>query len=146
MRAAAALVSRSPLQACPRSNNLKTRKSRGSCVIPRDFYMVIIFNLDFFPLSPAFSLFACINFAAYFVRTNLRSSLAFVHLKQFFCLGKLLVIVRRSLRRKRLDFLLLASLDCKKLRVLRALRMTDRSFVFVLIICKSISKYPPRSS
>ena len=44
-----------------------------------------------------------------------------------------MVIVWRSLRRKPqaalLDFLLLASLDCKKLRVLRALRMTDRGGV-----------------
>ena len=38
-----------------------------------------------------------------------------------FAKGLLLVIVWRSLRRKRLDFLLLASLDCKKLRGLRGL-------------------------
>ena len=43
-----------------------------------------------------------------------------------FAKGLLLVSVCRSLRRKRLDFLLLASLDCKKLRGLRALRMTVR--------------------
>ena len=66
---------------------------------------------------------------AQYVRTNPRPFLAFMHTEQFFCLGKLLVSVCRSLRRKRLDFLLLALLDCKKLRGLRALRMTDRGVV-----------------
>ena len=46
-----------------------------------------------------------------------------------FAKGLLSVTVRRSLRRKRLDFLLLTSFDCKKLRGLRTLRMTDRSIV-----------------
>ena len=60
-----------------------------------------------------------------------------------FARGKLLVIVWRSLRRKRLDFLLLASLDCKKLRVLRALRMTCKFFSAAGGVCFREEQAPP---
>jgi hypothetical protein len=60
-----------------------------------------------------------------------------------FAKGLLLVIVRRSLRRKRLDFLLLTSLDCKKLRVLRALRMTYRFFLRWWVFVFGGSEPPP---